>query len=345
MRETAACVLAELETITARYTGMVTELNAFWADPELRMSNIVTQDSSLQQHLDWRRKAEEGEWGEGGAAMDPHNIQDGASEYSAVSQFSLASNISLASSVKSGVSRGSNTGTTVSLMSKLSSMSSSSQSLQSLNTGPKSTFSIDGVAHSVLSRGSHKKEGKEAKAESDKMKKKNQRRDAKIGRDLFKLKREGELADELAALADVSSMVTLLINLCNTLLLVNTPKDLELLASIMDRMGSFITTVQATLPVIAPDYPLEWLEKRSLMSIVLFQDKEQRSLIDFSKLSSDPDAVVAAAVHGHAVAHVAGTGGAGPVHNAVETWWEHVIKGVHLWVRKSNKFKTFYVSK
>jgi len=330
--------------MTGRYTGLVTELNEFWVDAEVRLNNIATQDSSLQQYIDWRRRAEEGElgWGEGGAG-DPA-LQDGASEYSAVSQFSLASNISLASSVKSGVSRGSvqsGAGSTVSLMSRLSTMSASSQGLQSLNSGPKSSFSIDGVAHSVLSRGSHKKEGKEL---SDRAKKKNQRRDGKIGRDLFKLKREGELADELAALADVSSMVTLLVNLCDTLLLVNSPKDLELLAAIVARMTAFISTMQAVLPLVAPDYPKEWLEKRSLMGIVLFQDKDNRCMVDLDLLNN-PDAgdnVTGTASHGAVAGAHIDRPTDGDNSNTIETWWEHVIKGIQLWVKKSSKFKTFH---
>ena len=309
-------MIKELDKMSSRYLYLVNELNSnYWSDPVQRLANIATQDGSLKQHLEWQAK-DDGQ----DEKDDLHSLK---SDYSLISSFTLASNISRTNSVKSNSSRSSSvmSGTTVSMMSKLSTMDT--QISTDKKVEKSSGFAIEGIEHSVLSRGTNKTSN--AKESSDKHKKKMVRRDGKIGRDGFNLKKEGELADELASLADISNVALMICNMMDTLLLINTPKELTLLTALMQSMSKYIQTVQANLPVLAPNYPVEWLEKRSLMSIRLFQDKEAMKLI--------------APVNNNAAVGTKGT----PQLTALEiteSWWEHVIKGVVVWCNKSKRYNT-----
>ena len=155
-----------------------------------------------------------------------------------------------------------------------------------------------------------------------KQKKKRERREGRNGKDEMNTRREGQICDELAVMADITNIGIILKNLCDSLLYLNTNKDKQLIHELYTVMNDYISTIQGLIPKIAPEYPYEWLEKRTLKSIVLFQEHvvDDNEMIEISCAANNWKYIPVKA----------------PI---VETWWEHAIKGVQYWVSISKKYK------
>lgn len=330
VRGLAKVCVNELKEACSRYKTIVTELNTvFWKDTAVRYSQVCEKDTILKDLVDKISNSN----------TEQEDANDNASEFSAVSQFSLASNISLSSyksrnsttslnslgSVHSIQSKGNKS--TTSMLSKLSSMSTNATPTHVVDS--KGAFSIIGLEHSLLSRGdskdrSKKKSKKEKYLDEDnvKQKKKRERREGRNGKDEMNTKREGQICDELAVMADITNIGIILKNLSDALLLLNTLKDKQLIHELYVVMDEYISTIQGLIPKIAPEYPYEWLDKRTLTSIVLFQEvkNDENEIVEVSCAANNWKYIPVKA----------------PV---VETWWEHAIRGVEFWVSISKKYK------
>lgn len=252
-------MIQELQSIQIRYEKLVKELNELWANPQERLEKVAQQDDQLKHTLE----------GGGGNEGDGKDM-DTASEYSAVSQMSRASNLSFVSNQSGNRSVSGYSATAVSILSQLSLSSSSSSTTGSQKSG-KRGFAIDGVEHAVLSRGGHSS-GSGKQEPTDRQKRKKERKEAKLGRDAAGLRKEVDMCDELATIGDLAMTVSLIVDICEALLLLNTSKDMELIQQLHKCMNEFIGKVQGQLPVQAPEYPLSWLGKRQLYSVAYFQD-------------------------------------------------------------------------
>ena len=232
------------------------------------------------------------------------------------SEFSYnSSNISFVSkssnvSKKSGMS-------SVSVLSNLSSVTATSN----VSHKSKNNFSIQGIEHSLLSRGNSVDSGTPMPSQkgSNKYGKKEKRAEKKRikgnGKDIWGLKKEKQLTDELWLLSDISSVALTINDLNNVLLYLinnetnesnnnnnneNNNEFINLAILLQTKMDEYCNMIQNNLPPIAPDYPPEWLIQRNMKNIFPFQD--------FMKLNSTI-----------------------PMKPEIISWWKSAADGIQLW--------------
>jgi hypothetical protein len=292
-----------LKNISSRITRqieIVNELKVLWLDPQARLDQVASTEPTLVAELNGADK----------------NIEDDTkSEFSLLSMQSGASNISGISN-KSGRSGASS----VSVLSNLSATSAKSIAMKS-----DSSFAIEGLEHSLLSRGDSKKHSERNKGENrhgrkeKKAEKKRQR--AEAGRDVCGLKNESKLAQELLFLGNgVGEFAKKIKDFCDLLILINGPNDMELVLSLQQAANDYVLKVQLNPPPIAPNYPPEWLEKRLMSHLRHFQDL---SLIRANATTT----LVNTDVH----LNSNGVEWDGMNTKNIDSWWEKAANGIRVW--------------
>lgn len=186
------------------------------------------------------------------------------------SVFSRASNMSFASgaSVRSGVS-------TVSVLSNLSRASAAS------TASDTSFFSVRGLEHSLLSRGTayDTSDGSKSAKSIEKKKKRHERHlkgnkgGAHGGADIYNLKGENAWCTELCRYCDIKVVASAVADLRDALLLLGDPRgDIDLAIRLQRAMTDYATIVVSNPPPSAPLYPVEWLRRKSMEHVRCFQE-------------------------------------------------------------------------
>lgn len=337
-----------------RQAAIVTELEALWADPEERLKRIAEAEPELKNEL-FGPPVTDYDKDNGGVGGD-----DSRSEFSALTIQSGASYISNASaaSSRSGTS-------TVSVLSSLSIGANSATPSIS-----QKSFSIEGLDHTLLSRGGAGTGGAATKGgaaggkagrktrESDRRAKRREKQMARgVGPgDVFGLRRESALCDELCVLGQFEGVARSARDMCDALQLVNggetgvlsrcmMPRssdshegadaiahdrsyvsDYELTTYIQGAVDTYALQVQAKSPPIAPNYPPQWLQKRSMSSVAKLQDREQPLLP-----STLPGRLDDAAVPRWSPSSENKTVQDDNPLLATKSWWETAADGIKMW--------------
>lgn len=226
------------------------------------MDNIASTEADLQAEL--QEKDDD--------AKD--DVNDNSSEFSAATKYSTSSLLSSTSSIRSGTS-------TVSILSDISDKTSASN--QSVSS---TAFSIEGLEHGLLSRGSANSYSGENRNANGKVYKRDRtpRRQKRIERsktkgyskDVWGLRREKELCQELYKYAQLKSYSKAVNELCALLVSANTAEDHALATTLTSNMQQLVKLVQNNTAPIAPAYPKEWLTKRAMTIVTYYQDPKQR---------------------------------------------------------------------
>jgi hypothetical protein len=232
---------------------------------------------------------------------------DNRSEYSITSDLSYTSHTSRSStsSKKSGMS-------SVSILSNLSATSETS------TTSKKSSFTIHGLDHTLLSRGSvpSKEQSSSEKRFGKKEKREQKRKVRGEGRDQWGIRREGQLCQDLWLLADITSVTRTVLDLSDVLLIsldsegeAGMSEGESLARQLHQAMDRYAEIAQSHPPTIAPNYPMVWLKQRQLVYIAKYQDK----VIDMN-MNANRSAAAASMVN-----------------DENETWWKAAAMGIQLW--------------
>ena len=230
-------------------------------------------------------------------------MDDNKSEFSMTSMRSDLSFVSGASSILSELSNGSqdsraskvsrSSSAAVSVLSELKLEKRGDHGGSGAGTGIDSSFSVKGLEHSLLSRGS----GKDDPNASARGKTKNQLKREKYyqidGQPLtskqLRRKNRGEgisnknrdtlgLGKELTACTELWKCVQIAIlgkrcaELCQVLLLLGSSQDMMLAARVQFSMDNYADVVRNNPPPLAPSYPRKWLDKKQMSILRRFQD-------------------------------------------------------------------------
>ena len=277
----ATSIIEALPIRAARQAVLVAELSVLWANPSLRLTQVASTEPTLIAELNG------GTLNPDGTVWKDKDEDDTKSEFSILSKQSGNSYISTASrsSVRSTAS------SSVSILSNLSIGSSGGRTVAST-----SVFSINGLDHSLLSRGSAAGPGSDVDGKREPLRK-YKRRQRKIGkgeggRDLWGLRKESSLCAELWTLAQVSNIARNGKNLCDVLSLCchGDNNDLSLACKLQKSIDVYVKELQANPAPVAPMYPSQWMQIRLMFDVGRFQE----ALIPNPYISSNifiPDAL------------------------------------------------------
>lgn len=297
MRYTTKELLEELSKQGNKMKKLVDELRSLWANTEERLQNISATEDVYNITLFKNFKDDGDDAGD-----------ETKSEYSVSSQQSLFSSLSERSS-KSGTS-------TVSVLSNLSASSSSS----AVSASPSTAFSITGLDHTLLSRGTVNDSDNrgppntKTKRKNDSLRKQKRQERSKVkgsGKDIWGLRKENNLCEELLSYACVGEIARAVHDLCEVLFLVGGISDRLLAIELHSAMDNYATVVQENAPPLAPDYPLGWLLYRSMASVTFYQDYSSRNR---ESIASLPPPVLQ-----------------GMSHELQKTWWSNAAEGIAEW--------------
>jgi hypothetical protein len=194
-------------------------------------------------------------------------------------------------------------------MSVLSIISDISVSSKEGNVADAKNFSIQGLDHTLLSRGTNLNElqPSNSKTKKENKRKKKASRASKGVIDVYGLKRESELCDELCGYADIikvcqeckditNALLTLGRNQGNQLIITGLFEatsieskltqfmkdfsalnhedisDYNLAILLQLLVDEFVSSIKSNIPPVAPAYPYEWLRKRDMLSVTRFQE-------------------------------------------------------------------------
>ena len=253
---------------------LVTELSEnVWKDRELRLQNVSTTEVTLAAILN-------------GESEKTENVDDQGSEFTAdtrYSQSSFVSNLSsqLSNSMMSAQSNASG----------LSTVSILSHNTTSVCNTEDGDFSIKGLDHGLLSRGTGdgsrknvtlggKKEKKEKKQRHRNSNRQQRGEGRSEGKDVWGLRNELNVCDKLLQLVNVRGVSRAVERLAQALLVlsennVSNANDCALLASqLQEAMDEYVSILESKFCSIAPSYPFEWLKKRNMTVIRHFQSPE-----------------------------------------------------------------------
>lgn len=269
----AAAELAELVPIRAqRVVILVTALNALWSAPD-RLQKVAEAEPTLQSEL-LKLKCND----------DDEVLDDDKSDISMASGRTADSFISRAS----GMTVASTGSSTVSLLSTMSAASVASAA--SVSKQSTSSFSIEGLEHSLLSRGSVQpwdldKNGKPRK-ETDRQQKRSQKKRIRGDpKDLLGVRLEGEQAAELWGCGQTRALAKAVGDLSSVLLLLGGSgdsgrTDLELACNLQAAMDTYCDTFTEHIPTQAPAYPAAWLQGRQMTAVCRFQSEVAEGIIE-----------------------------------------------------------------
>lgn len=259
----ATSLIVTLPIRAARQAVLVAELSVLWANPSLRLTQVASTEPTLVAELNG------GTLNADGTVWKDKDEDDTKSEFSVLSKQSGTSYRSTASrsSVRSTAS------SSVSILSNLSIGSSSGRTVAST-----SVFSINGLDHSLLSRGSAAGPGSEVDGKREPLRK-YKRRQRKIGkgeggRDLWGLRKESSLCAELWTLAQVSTIARNGKNLCDVLSLFchGDNNDISLACNLQKSIDTYVKELQSNPAPVAPMYPSQWMQIRLMFDVGKFQE-------------------------------------------------------------------------
>ena len=272
-------MITALPLRSARQSVLVSELKILWCDPNLRLSKVASTEPTLVAELNG------GTLNADGTVWKDKENDDTKSEFSISSRQSGASYVSTASrsSVRSSAS------SSVSILSNLSIGSQGGKS-----TVTSSAFSIDGLDHSLLSRGTAKGPGGSEIGGKREPLRKYKRRQRKVGkgeggRDLWGLRRESAVCAELWSIAQVSMIARNVKDMCDVLCLFSLGGesggggsggggqggdggDIKLACDLQRSVDEFVLALQSTPPPVAPMYPSQWLDIRLMTTVCRYQE-------------------------------------------------------------------------
>lgn len=219
-----------LKRRSTRHLEILSELKVLWVDPDQRLQQVSSTETALSACLR----------GESLTAID-----DSKSDFTADSRYSHSSYVSNFSSF-STASDSSGT-SSVSILSGASSQSKLSQA-----------FSVEGLDHSLLSRGKevrkpHNDEDTSAK-KAVKKKHKSTREKRGEGRteakDIWGLRRELNLCDDLMRLTNIADIVETVRDICDALIFLSgedcgssIPEKCQLASDLQNAMDQYISQV------------------------------------------------------------------------------------------------------
>lgn len=259
----------------------VQQLSVLWSNPAQRLQDVASTDNALMEEL------------KGG--NNSNEFDDHKSEYSALTAQTGASNISYASSVSHSSSRSGTS--TVSVLSNLSMTSNRSASSSA------SSFGIEGIAHTLLSRGTVTAANTNYDKNDNILRKKKRKEKTYHkgeGKDVWDLKKEAKMCNSMWLYANISKLSAIVMELIDILVLLNEKGDYELATALQCAMDKYSQVVQANPPSMAPLYPLDWLSRRLMLSVQYFQDRSN---------SEDNNT------------------------KASETYWEKSAQGIQVWLK------------
>jgi hypothetical protein len=323
-RRTAYQLITSLKTYEGSLVELVQELDTLWANPEERLKDVREKDEKLAKELEWLDAGGDAdEYDPNAAAALDGDMDDDKSEFSMASMRSDISFVSGASSILSGITSSSSQSSrsrssqvskagsaTVSVLSEMKVGKSGGDGLGSAagggdGDGGTTSFSVKGLEHSLLSRGSGKddpishyrgprggsKDGKERKRKEFKIPNNGQPLTSKqlrkinrgLGianhahRDTLGLGKELKACAELWKYAHIAGLGQRCADLCNVLMLLGTDADTVLAARVQHSMDSYTDTVRRNPAKVAPNYPRKWLEGKQMSLIRRFQAQIQES--------------------------------------------------------------------
>jgi hypothetical protein len=254
-----------------RHTLLVEQLRKLWAAPEARLKAVVETEAALATLIERESKAvREGllesyanmeQAGADGRSVVFGGADDNRSEYSRATLRSYTSE----ASIRSGMS-------TVSVLSNLSRFSSSGSAVSD-----RSSFSISGIEHALLSRGTASDGDKEMNAKQRKRFVKHQKGNkggAHGGQDVHGLRGEIAACTELCKYCDVSVVAKAVIDIISALVLLAecNGSDIANALSLQSAMNEYSSLVASNAPPTAPLYPVEWLIRKEMTFIRCFQE-------------------------------------------------------------------------
>lgn len=124
--------------------------------------------------------------------------------------------------------------------------------------------------------------------------------------------------------------------LCEALQLIGEPGDLALCMALQSACDAYMRFVQQHPPSIAPNYPREWLVKRSLASVQHYQDPVAYAAAAAALPHNQAAGTSGESVTGAGAFAVgtAGTDGASKG-TSVVTWWDIAAAGLRGWYATS----------
>lgn len=239
---------------------LVNNLNGIWISSSDRLKSVIDSDPQLSNIVSKEQK---------GMRLDMDGLDhrsvlndDMRSEYSRASNMSFRSN----ASSRSGLS-------TVSVLSSLSRYSNASSTVSDT-----SSFSIRGIEHSLLSRGSA--EDSAGKVVNHKQKKRNERHmkgnkgGAHGGADIYNLKGENAWCTELCKYCDIVTVAAAIADIRDTLMLLGSSDDEDIAVAVrlQTEMNVYTALIAANPPPTAPLYPVEWLRRKNMEFVRCFQE-------------------------------------------------------------------------
>ncbi len=266
---------------------LVNELNEnIWKNREQRLQHVSTTEATLAAILN-------------GEAGKTENVDDQGSEFTADTRYSQSSFVSNLSSQLSNsmMSAQSN----ISGLSTVSILSHNSSSTRNTEDGE---FSIKGLDHGLLSRGTGdgtrknvtlggKKEKKEKKQRHRHSNRQQRGEGRSEGKDVWGLRNELNICDKLLGLANISGVCKSVARLCRALFILSdesgpNPNDCKLTAfQLQKAMDEYVSILENKICSSAPSYPFEWLQKRNMTNIRHFQapeDVKDVNLLLFNQL-------------------------------------------------------------
>ena len=329
-------MIATLPARSERQAILVAELSDLWMKPHARLLQVASSEPTLIAELNG------GHLNADGTVWKDVEGDDTKSEFSIVSRQSGASYVSTASrsSVRSTAS------SSVSILSNLSVGSSAGKSSAST-----SAFSIDGLDHSLLSRGTAKGPGGSevgGKKEAPRKYKRRQRKTCKGegGRDLWGLRREAAVCAELWGLAQMSMIARGAKDLCDVLSLfaLGDVGDNSLACELQRSVDVYVKCLQSVPPPVAPLYPPQWMAIRQMVTVCRYQETmfppinlsdlptphselaPKKDKVGNDDENENDDEIVALARQLH-FNHIQEK----KQNSTVDTWWKTAAEGISLW--------------
>jgi hypothetical protein len=168
------------------------------------------------------------------------------------------------------------------------------------------SFSIEGLEHTLLSRGKAPKYargdvddssssscgagGRDGGGRKGRVTDRQQRRAEKKRirgdpHDFLKVRREGQLCTELWGFAQTTALVKTLSSLVSVLLLLSDGDgegDRSLARDVQCAIDSFCDALSEHVPVAAPAYPLSWLQGKQMLPLARFQSPPPLGMVGAS---------------------------------------------------------------
>lgn len=324
VEEAARQLSKELQTKANRVVSLGEQLRTGpWSDIEARLKAAQDAEPLLRKEMEWLDA--------GGDEQQVATDLETQSDFSVATGRSDLSYVSMMSSV-SGTSTTSGA-STVSVLSDLQTGAEREDTKR--KAGPGSQFSIGGLDHTLLSRGSGKedtvgfspKDADHARRQAKKMQKRALREENRgRSKDSLGFNVEARQATELLACAQISTFASIAAEICKVLTLVGGSSSEKLAVTLQQALDNYTATVRANPAPVAPLYPRAWLASKAMLSIRSFQDPVLREALDSRGVYS----TVNANWQGEEADKARRTE-ANQNQATVITWWQAAARGVSMW--------------